>query len=80
MATTGMPISLLLIATGAILRWAVTADVSGVSLRAVGLILVIIGLVGLVLSLFEMLLWAPQRRRTAVPVYTDRAPDQQPPM
>jgi hypothetical protein len=57
--TTGT--SLLLIAVGAILRYAVTASVSGVSLTTVGLILMIVGAAGLVLSLFYMLAWSPRR-------------------
>ena len=43
--------SLFLIAVGAILRFAVTASLAGVELRTVGLILMIVGIVGLVLSL-----------------------------
>ena len=52
--------SLFLVAVGAILRYAVTASVSGVSLATVGLILMIVGVVGLVISLFYLL--APRRR------------------
>jgi Domain of unknown function (DUF6458) len=59
--TTGT--SILLIAVGAILRYAVTATVSGVSLTTVGLILMIVGILGLVLSLFYMLAWSPRRGR-----------------
>ncbi len=58
--TTGT--SILLIAVGAILRYAVTATVSGVSLTTVGLILMIVGILGLALSLFYMLAWSPRRR------------------
>lgn len=43
--------SLFLIALGAILRYAVTVDVTGVSLTTVGLILMIVGGVGLVITL-----------------------------
>lgn len=43
--------SLFLIAAGAILKFAVTATVSGLSLATVGTILMIVGIVGLVLSL-----------------------------
>jgi hypothetical protein len=57
--TTGT--SLFFIAVGAILRYAVTTTVSGVSLPTVGLILMIIGAAGLVLSLFYMLAWSPRR-------------------
>ena len=53
--------SIFLIAVGAILRYAVTATVSGISITTVGLILMIAGVLGLVLSLFYMLAW-PGRR------------------
>ena len=55
--------SLFLIAVGAILKYAVTASVSGVSLSTVGVILMVIGVVGLVISLF---LLASGRRRGVV--------------
>jgi hypothetical protein len=55
--------SLLLIAVGAILRYAVTADVEGVQLDEVGLILMIVGAVGLVISLLYEALWAGERSR-----------------
>jgi hypothetical protein len=60
--------SLLLIATGAILRFAVTAHVSGVSIHTVGTILIIIGVVGLVLSLFFLAAWRERRAVPAAPV------------
>jgi Domain of unknown function (DUF6458) len=50
--------SIFLIAVGAILRYAVTTTVSGISLTTVGLILMIVGIVGLLLSLFYMTLWS----------------------
>jgi len=43
--------SLFLIAVGAILKFAVTADLAGVDLQVVGVILIVVGLVGLVLGL-----------------------------
>jgi Domain of unknown function (DUF6458) len=43
--------SIFLIAVGAILRYAVTATVSGISIQTIGLILMLAGIVGLVLSL-----------------------------
>jgi hypothetical protein len=43
--------SIFLIALGAILRYAVTVTVSGVELQTVGLILMIVGILGLVVSL-----------------------------
>ena len=53
--------ALFLIAAGAILRYAVTASVSGVSLATVGLILMIVGGVGLVISLLYMVTRSPRR-------------------
>jgi hypothetical protein len=62
----GIGTSLFLFAVGAILRYAVTADVSGVDLDAVGLILMIVGVVGFVLSLFWITLYADRRRAAVV--------------
>jgi hypothetical protein len=47
--------SLLLIAAGAILHWAVTDSLSGVDLTTVGTILLIVGIVGLILGLILMM-------------------------
>jgi hypothetical protein len=44
-------LSLLLLAAGAILTWAVNATVSGVNIHVVGVILMIVGALGLILSL-----------------------------
>jgi hypothetical protein len=52
--------SIFLIAVGAILRWAVTAHVSGISLTTVGLILIIVGAIGLVLSVLYMISSRPR--------------------
>ena len=46
----GIGVSLVLIAVGAILTWALTASVSGIDLDVVGVILMIVGGVGLLLS------------------------------
>jgi hypothetical protein len=58
--------SLVLIAAGAILRYAVTATVSGIDLHVVGLVLMIVGIVGLVLSLLWVGVWS--RGRGAPPM------------
>jgi hypothetical protein len=47
-------LAIFLIAVGAILRYAVTVTISGVELDTVGLILMIAGIVGLVISLAFM--------------------------
>ena len=54
----GVGTSIFLIAVGAILYFAVTASVSGVELETVGLILMVVGVVGLVISLAFASAWA----------------------
>ncbi len=63
MAEGGTSVSLALIAIGGILRWAVTAHLSWVSIQTVGLILIVVGVIGFVVSLLELFLWAPRRAR-----------------
>lgn len=56
-------LSLVLMAVGAILYWAVNATVSGLDIRVVGVILMVIGLLGLVLSMLFWASFAPFARR-----------------
>ena len=58
----GIGTSIFLIAVGAILRFAVTATVSGISISTVGTILLIVGIVGLLISLLYDTLWADRTR------------------
>ena len=64
----GVGVSLILIAAGAILTWAVTATVSGVDINTIGVILLVVGAIGLVLSLMFWSTWGgfggASRRRT----------------
>jgi hypothetical protein len=53
----GLGVSLILIAAGAILTWGVTAEVAGLDVDAIGVILMVIGLVGFVLSLVLWQSW-----------------------
>ena len=55
--------SLILIAVGAVLKWAVTYRTSGINISTVGTILLIVGVIGLVLSLT---LYATRRRTDVV--------------
>src|SRR3954451_20981200 len=50
----GVGVGLILIAAGAILTWAVNADVSGLDITAVGVILLV---VGIVVTLLDLLWW-----------------------
>ncbi|TMK41703.1 MAG: hypothetical protein E6G56_02990 [Actinobacteria bacterium] len=54
----GIGTSIFLIAVGAILRWAVSWSLSGVSLQTVGLILLIVGVLGLIISLVFLAPWS----------------------
>ena len=57
----GIGSSLFLIAVGAILYFAVDADISGLEISTVGIILMIIGIIGLVISLFFFGGWRGHR-------------------
>ena len=57
--------SLFLIAVGAILAFAVNVSVSGVSLYMVGIILLIVGAVGALMSMLFWTSFAPYGRRDA---------------
>jgi len=48
-------VSLFAIALGAILKFAVTAQVAGISISTVGVILMVIGVIGLIVSLWMIL-------------------------
>jgi Domain of unknown function (DUF6458) len=71
----GIGVSLILIAAGAILTWAVNATVSGVDINTIGVILMVVGVIGLLLSLMFWSSWGgvggTSRRRTT---YVDEGP------
>jgi hypothetical protein len=60
--------AIFLIAVGAILRYATNLHVEGVSIDTVGLILMIAGVAGLVLSFFQEAIWSDRRRQREVAV------------
>jgi hypothetical protein len=67
----GIAISLILIAAGAILTWAVNATVSGLNIHTVGVILMVVGAAGLILSVIFWSSWGGPggvRRRTTTTV------------
>jgi hypothetical protein len=65
--------SILLIAAGAILRYAVNASSDVINIQTVGLILMIAGILGLVLSLLYTAFWADRSRPRRDP-YLDEPP------
>ena len=64
----GFIVSLIAIAVGAILRWAVTAQADGVNITTIGLIVLVIGIAGLVFSIVDYLGWWTWRTRRTTPV------------
>ena len=66
----GLGVSIFLIALGAILTWAVNATVSGLELNTIGVILMVVGIIGLVLSMIFWSSWGgvggTRRRATYV--------------
>jgi hypothetical protein len=67
--------SIVLIAVGAILKWAVTAHVSGINLQTAGTVLFILGILGLILSVIYTFVWS-RNRTTTTRTYVPR--DEQP--
>ena len=57
----GIGVSLFLIAVGAILTWAVSATANGIDINAVGVILMIVGIVGMLLSFMFWSSWGGPR-------------------
>jgi hypothetical protein len=66
---------IVLIALGAILAFAVNVQLSGVDLRVVGWILMVVGALGVVV---ELAVWAPRRRRMVQSDAYGRGPDGMP--
>lgn len=56
--------SLFLIGVGAILRFAVTADLAGIDIQTAGTVLMVVGVLGFVISLY---LYSSARNRGDVP-------------
>jgi hypothetical protein len=66
--------SILLIVVGAILRFATHIHVKGFDLHTVGLILMIAGVIGLVIAIWQWAVWSRRSRQSEVLVddRTDR--------
>lgn len=65
-------VSLILIAAGAILIWGVTGEVSGLDVDAIGVILIVVGIIGFVLSLVFWDRWGARGPWSARRTYVDR--------
>jgi hypothetical protein len=62
----GIGVSIFLIAVGAVLAFAVNAEVSGLDIQVVGWILLVVGAVGILLSLLFWSSWGGWGRREVV--------------
>jgi hypothetical protein len=67
--------SIFLIAIGAILRFATHIHVKGLDLRTIGLILMIAGVVGLLIAIWQWAVWSKRSRQREV-VLDDRRYDE----
>jgi hypothetical protein len=70
----GIGVSLILIAAGAILTWAINASVSGVDINTIGVILMVVGAIGLVLSLMFWSTWGGVGGTRRTTTYVDDGP------
>ena len=73
----GIGASLILIAVGAVLAWAVNVDSEGINLNTVGYILLAVGAIGLLLSLIFWSSWGatgPWRRERVIEERPTREP------
>jgi hypothetical protein len=66
--------AIFLIAVGAILRYATNIHVQGISIDTVGLILMIAGVAGLILSFFQEAIWSDRARRREAVAADERVP------
>jgi uncharacterized membrane protein YidH (DUF202 family) len=66
--------SIFLIAVGAILRFATHFHVEGLDLRTIGLILMIVGVLGLIIAIWQWATWTRRSRQSEVLV-DDRRTD-----
>lgn len=72
----GIGVSLFLFAVGAVLTWAIEVEAQGINLNLVGVILMIVGAVGFVLSMLFWSPWAPYgSRRDAAPPHDPHGAD-----
>ena len=71
--------SIFLIAVGAILRFATHLHVKGLDLRTIGLILMIVGVIGLLIAIWQWAVWSRRAQRADVVVDERRRDYREPP-
>ncbi|HEY2161026.1 MAG TPA: hypothetical protein VGH24_06940 [Solirubrobacteraceae bacterium] len=67
--------AIVLIAVGAVMKWAVTAHVSGFDIQTAGTVILIVGILGLVLAILYTFIWS---RRPAYTYEDPAAPRRRP--
>lgn len=68
----GIGISIVLVAIGAVLTFALERSVEGINLDTVGIILMIVGSIGLIVSMLFWSSWGPYRRDRSGTVVSER--------
>lgn len=71
--------AIVLIAVGAVLKWAVTAHVNGFDIQTAGTVVFVVGLLGLVLAIMYTFWWARETRYGDETVVRRRGPGGPPP-
>lgn len=71
--------AIVLIAIGAVLKWAVTAHVNGFDIQTAGMVVFIVGLVGLGLAILYTFLWSREDRYDRYDAVARRPPPGAPP-
>ena len=66
----GISVSLMLSAAGAILLWGVNATANGINIHTIGAILLVVGIIGFVLSMFFWSTWGGFHRPEGAPART----------
>ena len=75
----GIGVSLILIAIGAVMKWAVTAHVNGFDIQTAGTVVFIVGLAGLALAVLYTFWWGRERHYDGYDTVARRPPPGAPP-
>jgi hypothetical protein len=71
--------AIVLIAIGAVLKWAVTAHIEGFDIQTAGMVVFIVGLVGLGLAILYTFMWSREDRYDRYNTVARRPPPGAPP-
>jgi hypothetical protein len=71
--------AIVLIAIGAVMKWAVTAHINGFDIQTAGMVVFLVGLVGLGLAILYTFLWSRDERYDRYDTVSRRPPPGAPP-